>query len=86
MDTLALFTVLLPSLEHTLDCGFNYVTIVGYDEGDAYFDREAGQKEVSRASRMRLVAQGWEGFFPLWRVRIMRGESCNWQVRPGIGM
>ncbi|CAM9341488.1 unnamed protein product [Discosporangium mesarthrocarpum] len=46
VDTLALFRYLLPSIERTADCGFNYVTVIGYDEGDIFFDSEDGRRRV----------------------------------------
>jgi hypothetical protein len=36
--SLALFRYLLPSLPSSLDCGFRYVFMLGYDEGDAFYD------------------------------------------------
>lgn len=35
---LGLFTLLLPSLNRTLDCGLRYLVVVGYDQGDEYYD------------------------------------------------
>lgn len=35
---LALFTLLLPSLMRSLDCGFRYEYVLGYDEGDPFYD------------------------------------------------
>ena len=35
---MALFTYLLPSLIRTLDCGFRYEYVLGYDKGDPYYD------------------------------------------------
>jgi len=43
---LALFTFLLPSLMITVDCGFRYVYVLGYDAGDPYYDSAAGMQEV----------------------------------------
>ena len=44
---IALFTLLLPSLVRTLDCGFRYVYVMGYDVGDAYYDNKKGLDEVN---------------------------------------
>jgi hypothetical protein len=35
---LALFTLLLPSLMRSLDCGFRYEYVLGYDVGDPFYD------------------------------------------------
>jgi hypothetical protein len=43
---LALFLYLLPSLSRTVDCGFRYEYVLGYDVGDPYYDSDAGLKEV----------------------------------------
>jgi len=43
---LALFTYLLPSLVRTLDCGFRYEFVLGFDKGDPYYDSDAGMKET----------------------------------------
>ena len=37
---LALFNYLLPSLMVTVDCGFRYLYVLGYDAGDPYYDSE----------------------------------------------
>jgi hypothetical protein len=39
-ENMALFTYLLPSLIRTLDCGFRYEYVLGYDVGDAFYDTE----------------------------------------------
>jgi hypothetical protein len=43
---LALFLYLLPSLARTIDCGFRYEYVLGYDVGDPFYDSEKGMKEV----------------------------------------
>lgn len=47
-ETLSLFTLLLPSLVRSLDCGFRYVYVLGYDKGDPFYDSEAGMGLVKR--------------------------------------
>jgi hypothetical protein len=42
---LSLFMYLLPSLVRTLDCGYRYEYVMGYDKGDPFYD----SKEVSSA-------------------------------------
>ena len=41
-DNMALFTVSLPSIAKTVECGFRYTVFVGYDAGDAFFDSPVG--------------------------------------------
>jgi hypothetical protein len=36
--TLSVFTILLPSLMRSLDCGFTYLVVIGYDRGDPFYD------------------------------------------------
>lgn len=36
--SLSLFTYLLPSMIRTLDCGFRYEYVLGYDKGDPFYD------------------------------------------------
>ena len=38
LEKLALFIFLLPSLMRTLDCGFRYEYVLGYDVGDPFYD------------------------------------------------
>jgi hypothetical protein len=38
--SLSLFTYLLPSLVRTLDCGYRYEYVMGYDKGDPFYDSE----------------------------------------------
>ncbi len=35
---LSLITYLLPSLIRTIDCGFRYEYVLGYDKGDPFYD------------------------------------------------
>lgn len=37
---LALFMYMLPSLMRTLDCGFRYEYVLGYDKGDPFYDTD----------------------------------------------
>lgn len=45
---LALFTYLLPSLMRSLDCGFRYVYVLGFDEGDEFYDTPEGARAVEQ--------------------------------------
>jgi len=45
---LSLFTYLLPSLMRTVDCGFRYECVLGYDQGDPFYDSEKGMAEVTQ--------------------------------------
>lgn len=38
---LSLFQILLASLRSSLDCGFTYVFVLGYDAGDKFYDTKA---------------------------------------------
>ena len=37
-ENMALFTYLLPSLIRTIECGFRYEYVLGYDVGDPFYD------------------------------------------------
>jgi hypothetical protein len=39
---MALFTLSLPSIAKTVECGFRYTVFLGYDAGDAFFDSPTG--------------------------------------------
>lgn len=39
-DNIALFTYMLPSLIRTIDCGFRYMYVLGYDKGDPFYDSD----------------------------------------------
>lgn len=45
-NNMALFTVSLPSIAKTVECGFRYTVFVGYDAGDVFFDSPAGVKTL----------------------------------------
>jgi len=51
---LALFNFLLPSLTKSVDCGFRYMFVIGYDLGDAFYDTEEGRKQVSDWFRIHV--------------------------------
>ena len=53
--TLALFLYLLPSLVRTVDCGFRYEYVLGYDEGDQFYDTTSGLQEVKSWFDMYVV-------------------------------
>ena len=42
---LVLFQTMLPSLLGSLDCGFRYALMIGFDAGDLLFDDHTGMKE-----------------------------------------
>mmetsp|Transcript_15732 Transcript_15732/g.23650 ORF Transcript_15732/g.23650 Transcript_15732/m.23650 type:complete len:493 (-) Transcript_15732:271-1749(-) len=46
VDSLALFTLLFPSLIRSLDCGYRYVFVLGYDVGDPFYDSSEGMSKV----------------------------------------
>jgi hypothetical protein len=41
-DSMALYTISLPSIAKTVECGFRYTVFVGYDAGDPFYDTVAG--------------------------------------------
>ncbi|CAM9478688.1 unnamed protein product, partial [Phaeothamnion confervicola] len=45
--SIPLFQHLLPSLLPTMDCGFEYVVVVGYDVGDPYYDKKSTLQQVN---------------------------------------
>eukprot|EP01041_Mallomonas_annulata_P004655 gene4655-9237_t len=47
-SNLALFSFLLPSLLRTVDCGFRYVYVLGYDKGDPFYDDEANMAMIKK--------------------------------------
>jgi hypothetical protein len=49
ITNLSLFQLLLKSLIRSLDCGYRYTVVVGYDRGDIFFDT----KPVSPLSMSR---------------------------------
>ena len=40
INMMSLFTYLFPSLIRSLDCGFNYMFVLGYDKGDKFYDND----------------------------------------------
>lgn len=53
---LALFTYLLPSLIRTVDCGFRYEYVLGYDQGDPYYDSTEGMAQVEAWFEAHIAA------------------------------
>ena len=51
---LALFTYLLPSLIRTVDCGFRYEYVLGYDKGDPFYDSSEGMAHMERWFREHI--------------------------------
>jgi hypothetical protein len=49
-----LFQFLLPSLLNTLDCGFRYLVMIGYDLGDQFYDRPEGLAAVREWFQSRI--------------------------------
>lgn len=40
LETFSLFSFLLPSLVRSVECGYRYLFVLGYDVGDPFFDSE----------------------------------------------
>jgi len=53
---LVLFTTMLPSLVRTLECGFRYVVMIGFDQGDLLFDSPHTKAKVSAWLEKHFVA------------------------------
>jgi hypothetical protein len=47
-SNLALFMYLLPSLIRSLDCGFRYQYVLGFDKGDPFYDTDEGMASVRK--------------------------------------
>mgnify|MGYP003385117806 CR=1 FL=1 len=45
---LALTNMFLPTLAGSLDCGFKYVLVIGFDRNDPFYDTTRGRNEVHR--------------------------------------
>ena len=71
---LALFTYLLPSLIRTVDCGFRYEYVLGYDKGDPFYD--SMQVEIGYTFLVLGAVRRW------WWVsghrRMRRREVVKW--------
>ena len=46
-DSMALFTMALPSIAKTVECGFRYTVFVGYDAEDPFYDTGAGEAALN---------------------------------------
>jgi len=55
LGQLVLFTTMLPSLAKSLECGFRYTAVVGFDRGDLLFDTLATTRKVEEWLREHLV-------------------------------
>lgn len=53
---LALFTYMLPSLIRTIDCGYRYEYVLGYDKGDPFYDSDEGMAQVDAWFEAHIVA------------------------------
>ena len=70
---MALFTYLLPSLIRTIDCGFRYEYVLGYDAGDMFYDTPEGMAVVEKWFQENVVKpMGRNGvlILPLRKVRV----------------
>ena len=46
IKSLSLFQLLLASLRSSLDCGFKYMFVLGYDAGDKFYDSKEVPREI----------------------------------------
>ncbi len=78
---LSLFTFLLPSLVRSIDCGFRYEYVLGFDAGDPFYDTEAGMASVEKWFMENVIKpMGRNGIMilPLRKVRVN-----NTLMKPG---
>lgn len=62
-SNLSCFTTLLPSILISVDCGFRYIVVLGYDAGDTFYDSDEGrntttvwfQENISRVMALRGI-------------------------------
>jgi hypothetical protein len=47
-STMTIFNFLLASLIRNLDCGYEYVFVLGFDQGDAFYDDPSHMAEVKK--------------------------------------
>jgi hypothetical protein len=71
LDSLVLFSTMLPSLEATMECGFRYLVVVGFDVGDLYYDSEKTQKLMRSWIDTKIVAPAKK-----------RNIDCSYQLLP----
>ena len=61
-NSMALFTMALPSIAKTVECGFRYTVFIGYDAGDPFYDTGAGRATLhdwfNRHVKRPLVERG----------------------------
>ena len=80
IENLAIFHALLPSFIRTLDCGFKYSVVIGYDKGDQYFDKKEKREEVDvwflKEVEQPLLERGIS-------VKLFFREVNNVQKKPG---
>jgi len=46
VKVLSLFQLLFTSLSRSLDCGFRYLFVLGYDKGDKFYDSKSGKERT----------------------------------------
>ena len=68
---LVLFTTMLPSLAASLECGFRYKVVVGFDQGDLLYDTTKTQSAVSDWLQKHWVAKAK-----------VRGIEATYQLLP----
>ena len=76
----SLFRVLLPSVATTLECGFRYAVVIGYDLGDQYYDDNTAHEEISAWFEQHVAAPARERHIHI-EVSLV---ACNNTIRkPG---
>ncbi len=55
MNFMSLFNKLFPSLKVSLDCGYQYMVILGFDQGDPYFDSIKGKEQIMKYFEEEMI-------------------------------
>ncbi|GMH93987.1 hypothetical protein TrVE_jg11684 [Triparma verrucosa] len=77
---LALFQKLMPSIVKTYDCDIDYLVVVGFDEGDPFYDSVEGQEEVREWFVNNMARPMAESGV---EVKFVMVEVVNKQQKPG---
>ena len=73
VQRMSLFTYLLPSLIRTIECGYRYEYVLGYDVGDTFFDTAEGMLRTDlwfAENIVKLMGRNGIMIMPLKKVRV----------------
>lgn len=87
IKSLALFHYLLPSLTTSLDCGFRYIFLLGYDEGDVFYDSTKGMNKTLAwfENKVRLPMQKRNILLTIATVKVANHERKPGPVFNALG-